>query len=113
MTAILDWLNEYESALSAIAAIVVIGTLAATLGRNWLLNRNAGTGATPAGGTTSQSGGAPGRATDKPSIAVLPFENTSGDPTNEAVADNLTTEIIAGLSANRHLFVIARNSCFT
>lgn len=113
MTAILDWLNEYESALSAIAAIVVIGTLAATLGRNWLLNRNAGTGATPAGGTTSQSAGAPGRATDKPSIAILPFENTSGDPTNEAVADNLTTEIIAGLSANRHLFVIARNSCFT
>ncbi len=119
MTAILDWLNEYESALSAIAALILIGTVAATIGRQWLANRGGSPSAAGASGTTgtsnrSTSGTAsPGPVTDRPSIAVLPFENTSGDPSKEAVADGLTTEIIAGLSANRHLFVIARNSCFT
>lgn len=113
MTAILDWLNEYESALSAIAALILIGTVAATVGRNWLVN-NRGTNAKPgASATTSPNAQQPNPVTDRPSIAVLPFENTSGDPSKEAVADGLTTEIIAGLSANRHLFVIARNSCFT
>ncbi|MGD1935188.1 MAG: tetratricopeptide repeat protein [Candidatus Phaeomarinobacter sp.] len=113
MTAILDWLNEYESALSAIAALIVIGTVAATVGRNWMLKNRSTGGSGPPSGGTAQGGKQPNPVTDRPSIAVLPFENTSGDPTKEAVADGLTTEIIAGLSANRHLFVIARNSCFT
>lgn len=117
MTAILDWLNEYESALSAIAALILIGTVAATVGRQWLSKRGttptAGSSSGTAGASQSSSSTSPGPVTDRPSIAVLPFENTSGDPAKEAVADGLTTEIIAGLSANRHLFVIARNSCFT
>lgn len=125
MTAILDWLNEYESVLSAIAALIVIGTVAATLGRQWLSNNSqAGNNANPDNGANSSRNSdsspdsspdtqPPHPVTDKPSIAVLPFENTSGDPTKEAAADGLTTEIIAGLSSNRHLFVIARNSCFT
>ena len=50
---------------------------------------------------------------DKPSIAVLPFENMSGDPEQEYFADGLTEDIITGLSRQHWFFVIARNSTFT
>src|SRR5262249_39486388 len=50
---------------------------------------------------------------DKPSIAVLPFTNLSGDPTQEYFADGMVEDIITGLSRFRWLFVIARNSSFT
>ena len=50
---------------------------------------------------------------DKPSIAVLPFENMSGDPEQEYFADGMVEEIITALSRFRSLFVIARNSSFT
>jgi len=49
----------------------------------------------------------------KPSIAVLPFENMSGDPEQEYFADGMVEEIITALSRMRWLFVIARNSSFT
>jgi adenylate cyclase len=50
---------------------------------------------------------------DKPSIAVLPFENLSGDPGQEFFSDGLTEEIITTLSKSPYLFVIARHSTFT
>jgi adenylate cyclase len=50
---------------------------------------------------------------DKPSIAVLPFQNMSGDPEQEYFADGMVEEIITSLSRIRWLFVIARNSSFT
>jgi adenylate cyclase len=50
---------------------------------------------------------------DKPSIAVLPFANMSGDPEQEYFADGMVEEIITALSQIRWLFVIARNSTFT
>jgi TolB-like protein/class 3 adenylate cyclase len=50
---------------------------------------------------------------DKPSIAVLPFQNMSGDPEQEYFADGMVEEIITALSRVRQLFVIARNSSFT
>src|SRR5262249_34147613 len=50
---------------------------------------------------------------DKPSIAVLPFHNLSGDPEQEYFADGMVEEIITALSRIRWLFVIARNSTFT
>jgi adenylate cyclase len=60
---------------------------------------------------------APARSTpvthDKPSIAVLPFQNLSGDPDQEYFADGMVEDIITSLSKVPHLFVIARNSTFT
>jgi len=50
---------------------------------------------------------------NKPSIAVLPFDNMSGDPEQEYFADGMAEDIITGLSRFRWLFVIARNSTFT
>jgi len=50
---------------------------------------------------------------DKPSIAVLPFTNMSGDPKQEVLCDGLTDTIITSLSRIPHLFVIASNSTFT
>ena len=50
---------------------------------------------------------------DKPSIAVLPFQNMSGDPDQELFADGMVEDIITALSRIKSLFVIARNSSFT
>src|SRR5215212_6912215 len=50
---------------------------------------------------------------DRPSIAVLPFQNMSGDVEQEYFVDGLVEDIITGLSRFRQLFVIARNSTFT
>jgi len=50
---------------------------------------------------------------EKPSIAVLPFDNMSGDPEQDYIADGLTENIITGLSQVPEMFVIARNSVFT
>jgi TolB-like protein/class 3 adenylate cyclase len=56
---------------------------------------------------------APPALPNKPSIAVLPFQNMSGDPEQEYFADGMVEEIITALSRMRWLFVIARNSSFT
>jgi TolB-like protein len=53
-----------------------------------------------------------GANSDKPSIAVLPFQNMSGDPEQEYFADGMVEDIITGLSRIKWLFVIARNSSF-
>ncbi len=50
---------------------------------------------------------------DKPSIAVLPFQNMSGDPEQDYFADGISEDIITALSKLSQLFVIARNSSFT
>src|SRR5882762_3092748 len=50
---------------------------------------------------------------DKPSLAVMPFQNMSGDPEQEYFVDGMVEEIITALSRIRWLFVIARNSSFT
>jgi TolB-like protein/class 3 adenylate cyclase len=56
---------------------------------------------------------APPALPDKPSIAVLPFQNISGDPEQEYFVDGMIEEIITALSRIRWLFVIARNSSFS
>jgi adenylate cyclase len=50
---------------------------------------------------------------EKPSIAVLPFDNLSGDPTQDYIADGISENIISALSKISEMFVIARNSTFT
>ena len=59
------------------------------------------------------AGDAPLTLPDKPSIAVLPFDNLSGDPEQEYFADGMTEDIITELSRFEDLFVIARNTTFT
>ena len=66
-----------------------------------------------ANAVSSPSAESPPLVTDRPSIAVLPFSNLSADAEQEFLADGMTEDIITGLSCNRHLFVIARNSSFT
>jgi TolB-like protein/class 3 adenylate cyclase len=63
--------------------------------------------------TTEGSTNPPLALPDKPSIAVLPFQNMSGDPEQEYFADGMVEEIITALSRIKWLFVIARNSSFT
>jgi TolB-like protein/tetratricopeptide (TPR) repeat protein len=63
---------------------------------------------TAAGGAVQQP-----KTPDKPSIAVLPFENMSGDPEQDYFGDGLVDDIITALSRFRALFVIARTSSFT
>jgi adenylate cyclase len=60
-----------------------------------------------------QDTGRPLPLPDKPSIAVLPFQNMSGDPEQEYFADGMVEDIITALSRSKSLFVIARNSSFT
>jgi len=62
----------------------------------------------PAGGTSTSGLALP----DKPSIAVLPFQNMSGDREQEYFVDGMVDDIITGLSRIKWLFVIARNSTF-
>jgi adenylate cyclase len=76
------------------------------------LSRNAGDGAERRRHEAGE-GGPPMPLPDKPSIAVMPFANMSGDPEQEYFVDGMVEEIITALSRIRWLFVIARNSSFT
>ncbi len=66
----------------------------------------------PAGEAEQNLTGQEGTRVVKPSIAVLPFENMSGDPEQEFFADGLTEDLLTELSRRHELFVISRNSCF-
>jgi TolB-like protein/class 3 adenylate cyclase len=80
--------------------------------RVYRLRIDAQTKTPPAGGSAAGLA-SPLPLPDKPSIAVLPFVNMSGDPEQEYFADGMVEEIITALSRIRWLFVIARNSSFT
>jgi adenylate cyclase len=76
--------------------------------------RSATVASTSAAATPSQlDPGEPLPLPDKPSIAVLPFQNMSGDPEQEYFADGIVEDIITALSRFKSFFVIARNSSFT
>jgi TolB-like protein len=70
----------------------------------------------PGDGNANAADGAPPLAPalpDRPSIAVMPFVNLSGDPEQDYFADGVVEDVLAALSLNRWLFVIDRNSSFT
>jgi adenylate cyclase len=68
--------------------------------------------ALPRAGAGNDQQSAPSRAVVKPTVAVLPFANMSGDPEQEFFVDGLTEDIITELSRRHELFVISRNSSF-
>jgi TolB-like protein/class 3 adenylate cyclase len=72
-----------------------------------------GAGPSASKGVSSPGDRKPLALPEKPSIAVLPFQNMSGDPEQEYFADGMVEDIITALSRFRSLFVIARNSSFT
>ena len=128
LSRIFDWLREQEAGFSAVAAILVIaGVIFA--GFRWLVSRRS----QPASAATSQKAptttAEPAPVADsspadldpltvpgfegRPAIAVLPFDNLSGDPEQEYFADGIAEDLITLLSARRDFPVIARNSSFT
>jgi adenylate cyclase len=66
----------------------------------------------PRAGPANEAATAPLALPDRPSIAVLPFANMSGDPEQDYFVDGMVEDIITGLSRIKWLFVIARNSSF-
>jgi TolB-like protein len=109
------WISENEALLSGIAAMIVVaGVVFTPFGvglRRFLGSRsNGATGSAAA--PPDQETGSPGQTTNKPSIAVLAFANMSNDSEQEFLADGMTEDIITGLAASRHLFVVSRNSTF-
>ena len=73
---------------------------------------SAGAAAVEAAAAQSARSAAPRDRVDKPQVAVLPFNNMSGDPEQEFFADGITEDIITELSRFKELFVISRNSSF-
>ncbi len=122
--AAIAWVSENESALSGIAALIVVaGVIFTPLGaglRRLLSSRSAEPDlpqeAAPEEARAPRSGKSQATPTapfsDRPSIAVLPFENLSNDDEQAFLADGMTEDIITGLSANQHLHVVSRNSTF-
>jgi len=110
-----SWISANEALLSGIAAMIVVAGVVFTplgIGLRRVLGLRSERKAAPA--SDPQSPDAPRAATSarKPSIAVLPFANMSDDSEQEFLADGMTEDIITGLSANRHLSVVSRNSTF-
>jgi TolB-like protein len=105
------WIGENEAVLSGLAAaIVIIGVLSSPL-RGRFSKRAVAASAEGDDAETPVAGLS--LVTDRPSIAVLPFQNLSGDPAHEYLADGLSEDVITGLSRVKEFFVIARNTTFT
>jgi len=112
LDALLNWVQGREQLLSGLAALVVlIGVIVSPLGHGLRMLVARRRGAQPGHGP--QAGAAhPAVVMDRPSIAVLPFDNLSDDRDLAFTADGMSEDIITELSRDRRLFVIARNSSF-
>jgi adenylate cyclase len=110
-------IRVYRIALTGLAP-AMLGTLSRSAGEglggaSLPLSRTAGEGGGGRSATPGQGDSSGLPLPDKPSIAVLPFQNMSGDPEQDYFVDGMVEEIITALSRIRWLFVIARNSSFT
>jgi adenylate cyclase len=122
LTDILVWLEAHERVLSAAAAVVVVLSVGATVmrralarGAMWFVGALGARRKTRTSNSeidVSQPSVASPEA-EPSSIAVLPFDNLSGDPEQEYFSDGITGDIITALSHIRQFFVIARNTTFT
>ncbi len=92
-----DWRNI---ALMVVSGVAVVLALLFTF-------------ATPNQQQTSESAAETSKVEGKPSVAVLPLDNISGDPDQSFLADGIADDVITLLSRNPRLFVVARNSSFT
>ncbi len=109
--ALLDWVQGREQLLSGLAALVVlIGVIVSPLGHGvrMLIARRRQPGHGPQAGNPAH----PAVVMDRPSVAVLPFDNLSDDRDLSFTADGMSEDIITELSRDRRLFIVARNSSF-
>jgi adenylate cyclase len=104
------WLLSYLETRLDIVKLIVL-TMSVLVGMAGLWNTYFRSAPPPARVASVQKVALP--LPDKPSIAVLPFENMTGDPKQEYFADGFTEQIITSLSKIPELFVISRNSTFT
>ena len=121
-----SWISENEALLSGLAAMIVVASVVFSpfgLGLRRILGRSSkGSEVVSPVGAADSSQSAPAAENiapkansapaDRPSIAVLPFNNMSDDSEQAYLADGMTEDIITGLAATRHLHVTARNSTF-
>jgi TolB-like protein len=124
-TIYVGWLSglDLRLVLVALGVAIVVGSvlLQQRAGRRLATVGDSGSAVAPAEKSADRASGEPAAAPNapaltllgKPSIAVLPFQNISGDPEQEYFSDGMVEEIITALSRFRQLFVIARNSSFT
>jgi adenylate cyclase len=123
LSRIAGWLGENEATISAVVGIAVLAGIVFAGLRSLLRRRGeatqgraAGAAVEPASADSSPSDldplAVPGFE-GRPAIAVLPFDNLSGDPEQEYFADGIAEDLITRLSAWRDFPVIARNSSFT
>ncbi len=106
----LGWLRSFDIRIAFVGigvAIIAFDVLRRSL------NQKQGGALESRQATSEATKVAPLALPDKPSIAVLPFQNMSGDAEQDYFTDGMVEDIITALSRFRHLFVIARNSSFT
>jgi TolB-like protein len=102
------WRGISISTSCAVSCMAMRSRLTASSARMWEEHKPADSSATDVGDTPRPTLTLP----DKPSVAVLPFNNLNGDPDQDYVSDGITEDIITELSRFSELFVIARNSSF-
>jgi adenylate cyclase len=124
LSRIVAWLSDHEAAISAVAAIIVIGGVILAGLRLLLRRRREAAPEMAPSAPTEPAPAAEAPVADldpltvpgfegRPAVAVLPFDNMSGDPDQEYFADGIAEDLITQLSTWRDCPVIARNSSFT
>jgi TolB-like protein/Tfp pilus assembly protein PilF len=115
------WISENEALLSGIAAMIVVAGVIFTpfgAGVRRILGQEGSSETSPPQPPSQNVSDSPVQPSvpaapaDRPSIAVLPLSNMSADEEQEYLADGMTEDLITGLAANRHLYVVSRNSTF-